>query len=76
MKAENINALENLSAFCHFTGLISVFIGIVLAFMNLLSGTVQNIPIGIYIFFSGYGLVKIASKLSDIVQSEKFQQGI
>ena len=71
MERRDISSMESLSLFCHFAGLFSVFIGLVLGFMNILNGDMKNIPMAIYIFFSGYANVKISSKLSDITNQER-----
>ena len=73
MKRENINVMERLSLFCHIAGMISVFMGLVVAFMEILSGEINRSPIGIYVFMTGYGLVKISSTLAKIIYSERSQ---
>ncbi|MCK5580568.1 MAG: hypothetical protein KAJ18_04765 [Candidatus Omnitrophica bacterium] len=71
MKTENIKSMESLNLICHFTGIFSTFIGIVIAFISLLSSDMRYVQIGIYIFFTGYGMVKTGKKLSDIILSER-----
>jgi len=71
MRRENINTLERLSLFCHIAGLISVFMGLVVAFMELITGEINQTPVGLYVFITGYALVKISSKLAHIVYSER-----
>ncbi len=71
MKMKNIKVLENLSLFCHFSGLISVMLGIVIGFMEVIYQNFHNIQIGIFIFSMGYALVKIGSKVSFVVMDER-----
>jgi hypothetical protein len=70
MKIENIKSLERLSLFCHFSGLFSVFIGLAVAFMDLLNRDVRHVQVGIYVFITGYALAKISAKISSILLSE------
>ena len=72
MKSENIKALESLSWVCHLTGLFSVFIGLVVTFMDVLNNDITHIQVGIYVFVSGYAFVKIGKKLTNITFEEKF----
>lgn len=71
MKSENMNALEKLSVFCHFGGLFSTFIGIVVTLMDLLNSDFRHVQTGIYIFATGYALYKIGARISLVLMSEK-----
>lgn len=71
MKIQNIKALENLSVFCHFSGLISIVIGLGVIFINLFTSQINDIPVGIFIFSTGYSFVKIAAKISMVIMDEK-----
>lgn len=70
MKSENYNSLERLSLFCHFSGLFSVFLGMVVAFFDVMNGDIKHVQVGIYVFITGYALVKISSKISAILIDE------
>ena len=70
MKAENRQSLEGLSLFCHYSGLVSIFLGFIIIFMCLLSGDLRNVQTGLYIFAVGYTFTKISSKISNIILSE------
>ena len=61
--------------FCHLGGLFSVFLGIIVIFIDLLNNDLTHIQVGLYIFVSGYALVKIAAKISDILISERYWFG-
>lgn len=63
--------MERLSLFCHFCGIFSVFIGLAMAFMDFFNKDTKRIQMDVYIFFTGYALVKIASRLSQIIVSER-----
>ena len=70
MKTDNAKSLESLSLFCHYCGVFSVFIGVVVAFMDLLNGDFGHIQIGIFLFAVGYALTKISSRITQILLSE------
>ena len=70
MKQENAKSLESLGLFCHYCGIFSVFIGVVVAFMDVLNGDFRHIQVGIFLVAVGYALVKISSRLSQILLSE------
>lgn len=70
MRGENIRALERLSMFCHLVGLFSVFIGMVVTFLDVLNGDFRHVQVGLYTFSTGYAFVKISSKLSAILLDE------
>ena len=46
MKQENIKSLEKLSLFCYLCGLISVFLGILVVFMDVINKNFTHITIG------------------------------
>lgn len=71
MKAENRRALEGLSLFCHISGLITVFLGIIVVFMDIISGDFRHIQVGIFICATGYALTKISAKLAAILYTER-----
>ncbi len=71
MEQKNANALESLSWICHLCGLFSIFIGMTLTFMNILNKDFLQVQSAIYIFATGYALVKISTKLTEIVTSER-----
>jgi hypothetical protein len=71
MKRANERDMENLSFYCHVCGLITIFLGIVIIFLNFLQDDVRNIQSGIFIFIVGYAFVKISSKIGRILQDEK-----
>ena len=70
MKHENTKSLESLSLFCHYCGMFSIFIGLVITFMDVLNGDFGHIQVGIFLFAVGYALVKISARLTEILVSE------
>ena len=66
-----MRTLESLSLFSHLCGLFSVFLGLVVSFVDLLNGDFKHIHMGIYIFIIGYAQVKISSKISDVIIRER-----
>lgn len=74
MKAENIQSLEKLSVLCHFAGFICIFLGIVVISIEVMTRGMGHIQAGLFILVIGYAWVKISSKLSDILMSEKSEK--
>jgi len=70
MRTENIQSLERLSLLCHFVGLFSVFLGMVVSFLDLMNGDVRHIQVGLYVFVTGYAFVKISAKIAAILLDE------
>ncbi len=76
MRERNRRSLDRLSIFCHLSGVITVFLGIVVCLMDLLNGDFRHIQVGIFICVTGYAFVKISVRLEEILQSEKnFNEG-
>ena len=76
MKEENRYSLERLSIFCHIGGVITVFLGALVILMDLLNGDFRHIQVGIFICVTGYALVKISSRIENILLKEKNFSGI
>ena len=75
MKAENIKTLESLSLFCHVSGIITVFLGIIIILMDLVNNDFGHIQVGFFILITGYAFVKISSQLSAVLFSEQDRIG-
>ncbi|MCK5083409.1 MAG: hypothetical protein KAR31_10920 [Candidatus Omnitrophica bacterium] len=71
MKYKNVKTLENLSLFCHFSGIITVFLGIVVILMDLSNKDFAHIQIGFFVLVVGYAFVKISAKVSRVVCDEE-----
>ncbi len=71
MKSENVKLLESLNLFCHFSGIVTIFLGIVVIFMDLSNNDFGHIQIGFFLLAVGYAFVKIASKVSKVVCDEE-----
>ncbi|GEM_PF-1687164 len=71
MRFENIKSLEYLSLYGHISGLITIFLGIVVIAMDLLNSDFRHIQVGIFICVVGYAFVKIAEKSETILLSER-----
>lgn len=71
MKAKNMTTLENLSVFCHGSGIITIFLGIIVILLDISRKDYTHIQIGFFILITGYAFVKISVKLSKIVLEEK-----
>ena len=70
MKEINKKALESLSWFCHLCGMFSVFIGLSVSLLNFFTQNFGNMQASLYILATGYALVKISAKLSNILTLE------
>ena len=73
MQQNNLRSLESLSWVCHLCGIFSVFIGLTLTFMNLINKDFFQIQSSLYIFATGYALVKLSNRISSIVNSERIE---
>ncbi len=71
MKEESVKSLEGLSLFCHVGGLITMCLGIVVIFMDLINSDFRHVQVGIFICATGYAFVKISAKLSTVLAAEK-----
>lgn len=70
MKQENKAALENLSKTCYNGGLLPIFLGILVTFIDVVRSDLPHALTGMFIFVTGYSFVKISKKLKIIVESE------
>ncbi len=71
MKFESTKSLEYLSLYGHISGLITIFLGIIVVVMDILNSDFHHIPVGIFICVVGYAFVKIAEKSETILLSER-----
>ena len=71
MKLENMQELEKLGLFCYYCGIIPIFLGILVIFVDLLNENIPHIIVGIFMFISGYAFVKISTKISIALLLEK-----
>ena len=71
MKEENINALESLSKTAYRSGILPVFLGILILFIGAVNNETTTILTGLFVFIVGYSFVKISSKISNVLKSEK-----
>jgi len=72
MRNKNIVEMERLSLFCHICGLFTIFLGLLVVFIDYLNEDFQHIQVGIFIFATGYSFVKISTKVSNILFEEKW----
>ncbi len=71
MKFESTKSLEYLSLYGHISGLITIFLGIIVIAMDLINSDFHHIQVGIFICVVGYSFVKIAEKSETILLSER-----
>lgn len=71
MKTQNISALNKLAGFCKYVGLIFVFLGIVVGFIDFLNQDWIHMQVGFLIFMCGYTFVKIGAKIASVLFDER-----
>ena len=71
MDEESIKALENLSLYCYYCGIIPIFLGILIIFVDVMNNNIPHILVGLFIFISGYAFVKISAVLTKILIIER-----
>ena len=64
MNNENIEELRNLSKVCHRSGILPIFLGIVITFIGAVNTNAYTIAVGLLVFTLGYSFVKIAAKIN------------
>jgi len=70
MKEENSKALENLSKTASRSGILPIFLGILIGFIGIINNNTQDILTGLFVFVVGYAFIKIASKITQVVKDE------
>ncbi len=71
MKSSNIKILRKLSFFCRYSGMVSLFAGILIIFLDVFFRNWIHAQLGFYIFVSGYANAKIGQKLSSVLFDER-----
>lgn len=75
MKGENVKSLRDLTLYGHISGLITIFLGMVVVAMDLMNSDFRHIQVGIFICAAGYAFVKIAQKIEAVLLTERKMQG-
>ncbi|MBF0522809.1 MAG: hypothetical protein HQL24_07120 [Candidatus Omnitrophica bacterium] len=70
MKESNVQDLTNLSKTCYRSGILPIFLGLLVIFVDIIFKQVAEIPAGLLVFVLGYVLVKIAQKINKVLESE------
>jgi len=70
MKDENQKELKNLSKTAYWSGLLPVFLGVLIVFIGVINKDVFDSAVGIFVFIVGYSFVKISSKLKAVLIKE------
>ena len=60
---KNVKNLQNLSKVCHRSGILPIFLGILIIFIGGIDGNLYILTVGLLIFIVGYSYVKIADKI-------------
>ena len=68
MTDENIKALENLSKTCKRSGILPIWLGILVMFIGLINQDTQIGSVGLFIFIVGYSYIKISAKINNCLK--------
>lgn len=60
-----------MSLYGHIGGLTTIYLGIIVIFLDLMNNDFRHIQVGIFICATGYAFVKIAAKSAAILTSER-----
>ena len=71
MRAENWVSLERLSTICDICGFFSILIGFIIIVIDLLENNYLHLQVGIYVFVSGYGMVKTSHQIAKVLITER-----
>jgi len=71
MEKESIQDLEKLGLYCYVGGIITVFLGIFIIFVNMLAEGVKQTQDGLFILIVGYAFIKISARITKITNVEK-----
>ncbi len=75
MRAENRVSLERLSTICDICGFFSVLIGFIIIVIDLLEQNYLHVQVGIYVFVTGYGMVKSSHRIAKVLITERDEMG-
>ena len=64
MTDENIKNLKNLSKVCKRSGILPIFLGVLIMFIGGIDFNAYVLAVGLLIFILGYAFVKIADKIN------------
>lgn len=71
MKPQNIQAFQRLSAFCRYSGIMSIFLGMLVVFLDVVNKDWIHMQVGLFIFASGYALFRTGKRISAILFDER-----
>jgi len=71
MKEENLKILEKLSKTAYRSGILPIFLGVLVVFVDTINRDIPHILVGLFIFITGYSYVKVATKIDKVIDDEK-----
>ncbi|MFC1510194.1 hypothetical protein ACFL49_00855 [Candidatus Omnitrophota bacterium] len=71
MKDNNVRALTQLSRFCKYSGMIIIFLGLFVIFVDVINNNWVHMQTGFFVFMCGYTFHKAGKKLSSILFDER-----
>ena len=67
----NIKILEHLNGYASLAGIVNIFLGLLVIFVDTVRQDWMHLQVGVYIFITGYAFVKISEKIWKIIEIEK-----
>jgi len=71
MREENLKTLEQLGKTCYCAGILPIFLGVLIVFIDAVNRDYGHLLVGLLVFIMGYSFVKISVKISRIIAAEK-----
>ena len=63
MNEESVKDLKNLSKVCRRSGILPIFLGVLIMFIGGINADSYTLAVGLLIFIVGYAFVKIGEKI-------------
>ena len=70
MKEQNQKELEVLAKTAYRSGILPIFLGVLVIFIGVINKDVFDGAVGLFMFIVGYSFVKISSKIKSIIERE------
>lgn len=65
MTEKKTKELQNLATVCRRSGILPIFLGILVIFIGAVNGQPYTITVGLLMFIVGYSYVKVAQKIEN-----------
>jgi uncharacterized membrane protein HdeD (DUF308 family) len=71
MKQENTKSLENLGRTAYRSGVLPIFLGVLIMFVAVMNSDAATFSVGLFVFVVGYAFVNIGRKIRKVLQAER-----